>query len=93
VLRGHPPALAVRDEPAGGDSEQRVMGIVVGGLGEEGLVGGDERQSEFSGQLHQGVVHRGLLRQSVLLEFQNAALDIIPDVRIIPQAHKALNVP
>jgi len=30
---------------------------------------------------------------SVLLEFQNAALDIIPDVRIIPQAHKALNVP
>ena len=30
---------------------------------------------------------------SVLLEFQHSALDIIPDVRIIPQAHKALNLP
>lgn len=28
-----------------------------------------------------------------LIEFQDAALGIIPDVRVIPQAHKMLNVP
>ena len=28
-----------------------------------------------------------------LIEFQDAALGIIPDVRVIPQAHKILNVP
>lgn len=29
----------------------------------------------------------------LLIEFQDAALGIIPDVRVIPQAHKILNVP
>jgi organic radical activating enzyme len=28
-----------------------------------------------------------------LIEFQDAALRVIPDVRVIPQAHKILNVP
>ena len=44
MLRRQPPPVVGGDEPPLRDGEQRVMRLEILGLGEEGLVGGDERQ-------------------------------------------------
>ena len=46
MLGRQAPALGGREQRALGDAEQRVMRLVVGGGGEIGLVGRDQRQAE-----------------------------------------------
>ncbi len=43
VIRGETPAFVHRDDGPIGDRQKRVMRLVVVGLGEEGLVSGDQR--------------------------------------------------
>ena len=51
VLGREPAPVLVGDEPALGDGEQRVVRLVVGGLGEERLVRRDERQAVAVGEV------------------------------------------
>lgn len=55
-----------------------------------GLIAGQKRKVPFILQPADGSLRPAA---ELLIEFQNAALSLIEDVRVIPQAHKLLNLP
>jgi hypothetical protein len=57
------------DQGAFGDAQQRVLRFVVGGGGEIGLVGGDQRQALRIGEFEQRRLDAALAFQSVALQF------------------------
>ena len=66
-------ARAIRDETPFGYSEQRVMRVEIGGLGEEGLVGRDDRQIGIIGEPQEMGLPRRLAITAMALD-----LDIEP---------------
>ncbi len=73
VLGREAPALSVGDEAPLGDTEQRIMRLEHLGVGEKGLVGGDERQFMLVGELDQAGLDAVLDVEPVALQ-----LDIEP---------------
>jgi len=69
VLRGQAPALGLADVAALGDAQQRIVGLVHLGVGEEHLVGRDQRQVVGIGQIDQAVLDARLLGQAVAHDF------------------------
>ena len=72
-MRRHPPALRIADGGALGDAEQHILRLVHARIGEEHIVGGDQRQVPGIGQLDQRPLDLVLLVQEVPLQ-----LDIEP---------------
>ena len=62
-------ALAVGQQPALGDAQQRVVRLVILAGGEERLVGRDKRNAARIGKLDQGRLRRPLGRHAVALQF------------------------
>ncbi len=75
-------ALGLGDQLALGDADQRVVRLVVGGGGEERLVGRDQRQAVAVGEIDQRRLGALLGRRAVALQ-----LDIEP---VAEQAHQGL---
>ena len=65
VLGRQAPALGLADVGPFGDAQERVVRLVHLRLGEEDLVGRDQRQVERVGQIHQPVLDARLLGQAV----------------------------
>ena len=68
MLGGELAAVGLGDHAALGDGDQRVVGVVVLALGEERLVGGDERNVPGIGQLDQRAFGGALARRAVALQ-------------------------
>ena len=62
-------AIGLGDQPAAGDAEQRVMGLVVVGGGKIRLVGRDQRQALGIGEIDQAGLGAALLLDAVTLQF------------------------
>ena len=75
MLRRQAAAVGGADQRAFGDAQQRVLRLVVGGGGEIGLVGGDQRQALRIGELEQRRLDAALALQPVALQ-----LDVEPAV-------------
>ncbi len=73
-------AVGFGDQAAFGDRQQRVMGLVVVGGGEIGLVGRDQRQPALIGQVNQRALDQAFGSHAVALQF-----DIEP---VAEQAHQ-----
>jgi len=69
VFRGQAAAIFLGDIAALGDADQRVMRLVHGRIGEERLIGGDQRQVVPIGQFHQ-------LRLDAVFRLQTMALQL-----------------
>ncbi|GJE45033.1 hypothetical protein AEGHOMDF_4227 [Methylobacterium soli] len=65
MARGQPAAALVRDEPAIRDGQQGVVSVEIVGLGEEGLVRGDDRQAAAVGKPQQLALHEILVVEAV----------------------------
>ena len=74
VLRRQLAALAVGDQPAFGDAEQRVVRLVVVTRGEKRLVGRDKRQAARIGKLDQRRLGQPFRRHAVALQFDVKAI-------------------
>ena len=75
VFRSEMAALSLREQPALGDAEKRVMRLVVVGAREERLVRGDQRDAARIGLIDECAFGRALRRRFVALQ-----LDIEPAV-------------
>ena len=53
MLAGQPAPVVLREIAPLGDADERVVRLVVAGMSEVGLVGGDERQAQLVGERHQ----------------------------------------
>ena len=73
MLRRQPPPFLVRDHPAFGNGDQRVMGFIVLALGEERLVGGDQRQAHVIGQIDEPGFRAPFVGHAVALKLHVAA--------------------
>ena len=73
VLGGHAPPFLFRHLSAFRDAEQRVMRLEHGGLGEEAVVGGDERQARLVGQCDQPRLDGAGARQTVPVQLHHGA--------------------
>ena len=62
-------ALAVGEQAALGDAQERVVRLVILAGGEERLVAGDERNAARKGKLDQGRLRHPLGRHAVALQF------------------------
>ena len=69
MLGGELPALAVGDELAFGDAQQRIVRLVILARGKERLVGCDQRNPVRVGEVDQRRLRRALGRQAVTLQF------------------------
>ena len=65
VLGRQAAALLLADIGAAGDAEQRVVRLEHGAVGEEGVVGGDQRQVVGIGEIDQALLDARLRRQAV----------------------------
>ena len=74
MLRRELAAVAVGDQLAFGDAQQRVVGFIILAGGEERLVGGDERNAAAIAELDQGRLDRALARHAVALQFDIKAI-------------------
>ena len=81
MLGRQAPALGGRDHRAFGDAEQRVMRLVVRGVGEIGLVGRDQGQAETVGERDELRLDRALAVEPVALD-----LDIEPRAEDLGEA-------
>ena len=69
MLGGELAAVGLGDDAPFGDGNQRVVGVVILALGEERLVGGDERNVPGIGELDQRAFGGALARRAVALQF------------------------
>ena len=70
IMLGRQPAAVVGGQHfAFGDADQRVMGGIVVGPREIGLVGGDQRQVKLVGEIDQRVLGELLILAAVALQF------------------------
>ena len=69
MLRRQAAAVGGADHRSFGDAQQRVLRLVVGGGGEIGLVGGDQRQAPLIGELEQRRLDATLAVEPVTLQF------------------------
>ena len=67
-------AVGFGQQPAFRDADQRIMRFVVGGGGEIGLVGGDQRKALAIGEIDQHRLGHALLRHAVALQFHIEAV-------------------
>ena len=74
MLGGELAALAFGDEPALGDAQQRIVGLVILAAGEERLVGGHERNAAGVSKLDQSRLRRAFGRHAVTLQFDIEAI-------------------
>ena len=68
VARGQAPALVVGDEPTFGDGQQRVVRLVILGLGEVGLVRRHQREAVPVGEPNQLALDGALVGEAVALQ-------------------------
>ncbi len=73
MARRHPPTALVGDDPPLRDGQQGVMGVVIVGLGEIGLVRRDDAEAVTTGEVEERGLHPPLFGQPVALE-----LDVEP---------------
>ncbi len=81
VLGRQAPPLRRRDQRPLGDAEQRIMRLVVGGVGKIRLVGRDQRDAETVGEIDERRLDRALALEPVALD-----LDIEPRVERVGEA-------
>ena len=74
VLRRELAAVAVGDQPALGDAEQRIVRLVVLARGEKRLVGRDERQARAHRQARSAPARRSARRHAVALQLDVEAV-------------------
>ncbi len=69
VVGGELLAIGLRDQPAAGDAQQRVMGLVIVGGCKIRLVGRDQRNALGIGEIDQAGLGAALLVDAVALQF------------------------
>ena len=74
MLGGELAALAVGDELALGDAQERIVGFMILAGGEERLVGGDQRNAPAVAELDQVRLDGALGRRAVALQFDIEAV-------------------
>ena len=71
---GAPGPVLVVEAPSGGDGEQRLVGLVEGGIAEEDAVGGDQRHALGARELAQQRLQLVFFRQAVAVELHVEAV-------------------
>ena len=71
VFRSHPAALLLRQQPALGDAQQRILGFMHGLGREHTIVCGNQRKPEFIRQCDQSRLDRLFDRQAVPVQFHD----------------------
>ncbi len=74
MLRRQLAALAIGDQLAVGDAQQRIVCFVILGCGEVGLIGRDQRNAARVGEFDQNRLHRAFARHAVTLHLEIKAI-------------------